>query len=75
MGEREGGSEKKSGEKIVPGSGPFLDPKGSDAWRKFYHEKSFKGKYSLHFYLMTLSLDFLETKLKCYKSLCNQSKK
>ena len=50
MGEREGGSEKKSGKKIVLGSGPFLDPKGSDAWRKFYHEKSFKGKYSLHFY-------------------------
>ena len=49
---REGGrgSEKKSGKKIVLGSGPFLDPKGSDAWRKFYHEKSFKGKYSLHFY-------------------------
>ena len=48
--EGEGGSEKKSGKKIVLGSGPFLDPKGSDAWRKFYHEKSFKGKYSLHFY-------------------------
>ena len=28
---RERGSEKKSGKKIVPGSGPFLDPKGSDA--------------------------------------------
>ena len=48
-GRERGRSEKKSGEKIVPGSGPFLDPKGSDAWSKFYHGKSFKGKYNLHF--------------------------
>ena len=59
---RERGSEKKSGKKIVPGSGPFLDSKGSDAWRKFYHEKSFKGKYSLHFIKRpSLPPDFLNS--------------
>ena len=65
---RERGSEKKSGKKIVPGSGPFLDPKGSDAWRKFYHEKSFKGKYSLHFIkrpsLLTSLIQLCYTTLK-----------